>query len=79
MSNPSLALVVNTINEVLSEQGLAPTPLEPTVNILHDTALDSMGLAMVVLKLEEKTGKDPFVGGFVNFHTVGELAALYGP
>jgi acyl carrier protein len=78
MSNPSLALVVNTINEVLSEQGLAPAPLEPTVNILHDTALDSMGLAMVVLKLEEKTGKDPFVGGFVNFHTVGELAALYG-
>lgn len=78
MSHPSLELVVDTINEVLSEQGHGPRPLAPDVNILHGTALDSMGLALVVLKLEEKTGKDPFVGGFVNFHTVGELAALYG-
>jgi acyl carrier protein len=78
MNDPSFDLVVDTINEVLGEQGHAPAELAPNINILHDTALDSMGLAIVVLKLEEKTGKDPFVGGFVNFHTVGELAALYG-
>lgn len=78
MNPPSMELVATTINAVLVEQGHPPAQLEPITNILHDTSLDSMGLAIVVLRLEEQTGKDPFMNGFVNFHTVGELAALYG-
>jgi len=77
MDTQPVTLVVETIHEVLDEQGTAPVPLDVETNILHDTPLDSMGLALVVLRLEEKTGKDPFGGGFINFHTVGELAALY--
>jgi hypothetical protein len=29
------------------------------------------------VKMEERTGQDPFAEGFVNFQTVGELADLY--
>jgi len=34
-----------------------------------------MGLAIVVVRLEEVTGQDPFAEGFINFSTVDELAA----
>jgi len=70
-------LVVETINEVLRESGLEISEMTPETNILHDTSLDSMGLAIVVVKLEEKTGKDPFIEGFKNFHTIKDLANLY--
>lgn len=74
----STALVVATINDVLAEAGHPAQLLSFDTNILADTPLDSMGLAVVVVRLEEATGKDPFAGGFSNFRTVGELAALYG-
>ena len=73
-----LDLVIETINEVLVEEGHAQTSLTLDTNILNDTDLDSMGLAIVVVQLEEKTGKDPFSEGFISFSTVGELARLYG-
>lgn len=70
-------MVIETIHEVLKENGHDPVPLKPSTNLLHETALDSMGLAVVVLRLEERTGLDPFVTGFKLFQTVEELAALY--
>lgn len=69
--------VKETILEVLRENALEEVSLEERTNILRDTPLDSLGLAVVVVKLEEKTDKDPFSKGFVSFNTVGELAALY--
>ena len=77
MSSEWLELVADKINEVLVENGNAPCAIVASTNILHETPLDSLGLAIVVLRLEEATGKDPFVAGFKNFHTAGELAALY--
>jgi acyl carrier protein len=77
MSISSLVTIVATINEVLAEGGFATDDWSPETNILHDTPLDSMGLAIIVLRLEERTGKDPFASGFIHFRTVGELAALY--
>ena len=70
-------LVVATINEVLAETGHPSQSLTDDTVILADTPLDSMGLALVVVRLEEVTGIDPFEDGFINFRTVGELAALY--
>lgn len=75
---PMLRLVIDTISMTLEQAGHARPELHADTNILHDTELDSMGLAVVVVQLEELTGKDPFAEGFVNFSTVGELAALYG-
>jgi acyl carrier protein len=77
MNSDALELVVAKINEVLLESGHERCEIVASTNILHDTPLDSLGLAIVVLRLEEATGKDPFVSGFQNFHTAGDLAQLY--
>lgn len=76
--NSVLSQVIETINEVLVESGYSETELNENTKILQETDLDSMGLAIVVVKMEEKIGKDPFAQGFIEFHTVGELAKLYG-
>jgi acyl carrier protein len=73
----TLDLVIDTLNTALENNGHPRQVLESETIILHDTLLDSMGLAIAVLNLEETTGKDPFSDGFVNFQTVGDLAALY--
>ena len=75
--NNIIVLVMETINEVLVDNGFSAQTLTPDTNILNDTQLDSMGLAVVILKLEEKTGKDPFSEGFITFYTISELAKLY--
>jgi acyl carrier protein len=62
---------------VLEEEGLEAGELAAQTRVLDDTGLDSLALALVVVKLEERTGQDPFGEGFVNFRTIGELAALY--
>ncbi len=77
MKNTSVEMVKEVILEVMAENGLNPVPLEGETHILRDTGLDSLGLAIVVVKLEEKTNKDPFEAGFVTFNTIDELAALY--
>lgn len=77
MSTNLIQTVKETILEVLEENGLEKVTLEDNTNILRDTPLDSLGLAVVVVKLEETTDKDPFSEGFVSFNTIGELAALY--
>lgn len=76
-SDESLKLVTQALNKALIDNGHPEQQLKPGTNILHDTPLDSMGLAVAVLNLEEVTGKDPFAEGFINFQTVGELAELY--
>jgi acyl carrier protein len=76
-SPPTIDLVCEMILETMAENGIDAIPLSPDTRILQDTPLDSMGLAVVVLKLEERTGLDPFNEGFVMFQTVSELAQLY--
>ncbi len=70
-------LVMQTIREVMVENQRAEVDLTPMTRILAETELDSLDLAIVVVKLEEKLGKDPFKKGFVFFTTVEELARLY--
>lgn len=70
-------LVMDTIREVMVENQKAVTELKPETQILAETSLDSLDLAIVVVKMELKTGKDPFKVGFIFFNTVQELAKLY--
>lgn len=77
MNDEMVKLVKKKINEVLSENGLPSVNLEGNTNILQETPLDSMGLAIVITKMEEATGIDPFEEGFILFQTVKELAVLY--
>lgn len=71
-------LVITTIQEVMAENQRLETALTPQTNILADTSLDSLDLAIVIVKLEQKTGKDPFKEGYIYFSTVEELAKMYG-
>lgn len=77
MSAEMVQLVIDSINEVFEEMGLEKVALNAQTNILVETPLDSIGLAIVVVKMEEKTQKDPFATGFITFNSVDELAKLY--
>jgi acyl carrier protein len=73
-----VAIVIETINTVLVDKGLPPvTGLGVSSDIFAVSGLDSLSIAEVVVRLEQKTGQFPFAGGFVRFTTVGELAKLY--
>ena len=69
--------IIEVLNEVLRENGHAPFPFTATTNIFRETAIDSLALAVVLVKLEERVGKDPFAEGFTSFSTVGELVRIY--
>ena len=70
--------VMDVITSRLLETGNAVPPMEETTEILGGSLpLDSLELAVIVLKLQEATGVDPFASGFVEFQTIGELARLY--
>lgn len=70
-------VVVQTIRSYMAENGLPEKPISPDTEIMQGLGLDSLALAVVVVELEDKTGKDPFADGFINFRTVQELANLY--
>jgi hypothetical protein len=69
--------VIDVLNEVLVENGGQPYAFSGETRILSESTMDSLGLALTLVKLEERTGRDPFVSGFINFVTVTELARLY--
>lgn len=72
-------LILDSLRDFLVEKNI-PIPeslgLE-TVFLQGDLAMDSLDLAIFLLILEEKTGKDPFRQGFRTFVSVADLAALY--
>lgn len=70
-------VVSRAIGEVFEENGKPKVAVRPDSRILEDLGLDSLNLALLLVKLEERTGRDPFAAGFENFTTVGELVALY--
>jgi acyl carrier protein len=69
--------IIEVLNEVLKENGSPPFPFTESTNIFSETSIDSLALAVVLVKLEERLGKDPFAAGFAGFSTVGELVQLY--
>jgi acyl carrier protein len=77
MNDPTTSLVIDIIRDVIKQNNLPEPELKPETVILTETPLDSLALAEVVIRLETKTGKDPFAQGFINFRTIGELAELY--
>jgi len=74
---PMRESICEVLNEVLGENGYPAFAFQDSTNIFRETPVDSLALALVIVKLEERTGKDPFKGGFISFTTVGELVRLY--
>lgn len=70
-------MVIAVLSEVLAENGMPPYPFTPATRILQESGMDSLGLALTIVKLEELTGRDPFAEGFIAFTTVAELSALF--
>jgi acyl carrier protein len=84
MPNPLESQIIEIFHEVFKEQngGENPPELAPG-SILLETGLDSLGFAILVIRLEETLGYDPFVlssdayyprtfGDFVNFYQVNQ-------
>lgn len=72
------ATILNEIRVVAAEHGKACAPLTDDL-ALHDSGLDSLCFAILVVRLEDMTGRDPFGSGEEpRFpRTIGELIALY--
>jgi acyl carrier protein len=75
--SPLFPEVVETIALVLADHGRPPLPLGEATRVLGETGLDSLMLAEVLVRLEDRLKRDPFAAGFVDFRTIGELARLY--
>jgi acyl carrier protein len=75
----SLDLTIRTeIKRVASEQGKALAPLTDNLP-LHDSGLDSLCYAILVTRLEDELGIDPFdAGNDMKYPTtLGEFVSFY--
>jgi len=74
------ALIATRIREIAASKGAAaPAVAAETPLFEGQLPLDSLDLAGLVVELETTTGIEPFRDGLIDFHTVGELAALFAP
>jgi len=71
-SKRNLDLILAIINEVLDESGReAVVVVHPATLLVGDLGLDSLDLAVLMVKVESKTGIDVFADGMVT--TIGEI------
>jgi acyl carrier protein len=71
--------IIGTIHKILAESG-AKTPVSLTDELpLLDSGLDSLGIAILVTRLEEALGFDPFSEstGISYPVTLGDLVRVY--
>ena len=73
-------LVCQEIGAVAAEQGKSLPPLSDDL-VLLECGLDSLCFAILVSRLEDATGRDPFAAAKASEfpRTVGEFVAFYEP
>ncbi|UYN95917.1 MAG: acyl carrier protein [Enhydrobacter sp.] len=72
------ALIRKSVSARIQEKGLPVPVLTAETRVLGgDLPIDSLDLATVLIELQVELGRDPFADGFIEFRTIGELAALY--
>jgi len=72
-------IISETLDDILAENGIAPMgPLTGDMLLLK-TGLDSLGFAVLVIRLEDRLGYDPFVlmADAVYPRTFDEFVAIY--
>jgi acyl carrier protein len=75
-----IALIGRRILEIAAQKGAAAPAVVPGTPLFEgQLPIDSLDLAGLVVELETATGVEPFRDGLVDFHTVGDLAALFAP
>ena len=71
------ATIIDQMRTVAAEQAKSLAPLTDDL-ALQDTGLDSLCFAILVSRLEDVAGRDPFSSEGAGFpRTVGEFIALY--
>jgi hypothetical protein len=70
--------IIAAMRQIAAEQKVVLPPLEDTLR-LHETGFDSLGFAILVARLEDELGVDPFtMSNDVAFPlTVGDFIAAY--
>ena len=72
------ALIDRRIRDLAATKGVAAIAVAADTPLFEGALpIDSLDLAALVVELEMTTGCEPFRDGLVEFHTVGELAALF--
>jgi acyl carrier protein len=71
-------IIEDVIRTILTERDDQVPPLKPETQI-SASGLDSLDVAALVVRLEERLGTDPFKNGALSRfpRTLGELAELY--
>ena len=70
--------IIAEMQQVAREQNVTLPPMNDDL-ALHATGLDSLGFAILVARLEDETGRDPFtVSDEVSFPlTIGDFVRAY--
>ena len=70
--------ILNEIGAVAADLGLTLAPLTDDLPLL-ESGLDSLGFAILVSRLEDVTGRDPFASAAAQRYpkTIGELVDFY--
>ena len=68
--------ILAEMTEVAALQKKSLAPLDDGLPLL-ESGLDSLGFAILVARLEDKLGADPFASGEAFPSTLGELIAFY--
>jgi acyl carrier protein len=68
--------IISTFEEVAKEQKRKMSPLSDDLKLLH-SGLDSLSLALIVARLEDSLGVDPFEYAESFPVTFGDFIALY--
>jgi hypothetical protein len=72
------AMIIGIVSEILRDKGgHQPEIGAGTVLLGGQLGIDSLDLAVVVIRMGEAATKEPFENGFIDFHTIGEMAQLY--
>jgi acyl carrier protein len=71
--------IIAQLVEVFEEDGIAPPAEFADDLVLLELGLDSLGFAVLVTKLSDQLGFDPFVESEVPFYpeTLGEFVVFY--
>lgn len=72
-------VIIAQLIEVFHEEGIAPPDTVANDMVLLDSGLDSLGFAVLVTKLSDRLGFDPFVESDVPAYpaTLAEFVAIY--
>ncbi len=72
------ATIIGVVSEILRDKGKTQPALDgETILLGGGLGIDSLDLAVVVIRMGELAGKEPFEDGFIDFRTIGEMAQLY--